>query len=427
MGIPFLTKSLNTILVQHIKKNLPRLNSQIKTKLADKEAELESYLGTEYTQDTLHGVDSGPLVLALINRFVRAYGDKLAGRFIENAAVEMQGGSRINYIFHELFRKAINKIDPFEYLSDQDIQTAIKNASAVKPSMFVPEQAFEVLVRQQIARLLEPSLDCTYQVYEELRRVVIEIDVPALSHYYKLHSRMCDVMEGVLDKCLTPTQDMVMNLMEIENANINTNHPDFMGGGDSVLNLFEPVTDDSAGVTDESGQLVDRHFSLFGNNSNQKGQQDLNDFQDIQDENEVPVQQPTQPPAQMKKEPSIMQSAQNQDLKASMHYDVFGYDTMEPQTPALIMPYSDGQEINPTQTPGVPMIEPASNLPSVILDSVPMTMRVEKDQESARMLMKTRIIQNLIFSYFNIVKKNISDLVPKTIMAFLINESRKIA
>jgi len=41
--------------------------------------------------------------------------------------------------------------------------------------------------------------------------------------------------------------------------------------------------------------------------------------------------------------------------------------------------------------------------------------------------METRVIQNLIFSYFNIVKKNISDLVPKTIMAFLVNESRKIA
>ena len=41
--------------------------------------------------------------------------------------------------------------------------------------------------------------------------------------------------------------------------------------------------------------------------------------------------------------------------------------------------------------------------------------------------METRVIQNLIYSYFGIVKKNISDFVPKTIMAFLIAESRKIA
>jgi len=41
--------------------------------------------------------------------------------------------------------------------------------------------------------------------------------------------------------------------------------------------------------------------------------------------------------------------------------------------------------------------------------------------------METRVIQNLIFSYYSIVKKNIADLVPKTIMNFLVNESRRLA
>jgi dynamin 1-like protein len=41
--------------------------------------------------------------------------------------------------------------------------------------------------------------------------------------------------------------------------------------------------------------------------------------------------------------------------------------------------------------------------------------------------METKVIQSLIESYFNLVKKNIADLAPKTIMAFLVNESRKIA
>ena len=41
--------------------------------------------------------------------------------------------------------------------------------------------------------------------------------------------------------------------------------------------------------------------------------------------------------------------------------------------------------------------------------------------------METRVIQNLIFSYYTIVKKNIADLVPKTIMNFLVNESRRLA
>ena len=214
------------------------MSVQIKNTLEEKERELSRSSITAMSGDPLEDIDSGPLVLALINKFINAYADKLEGRFVKESAVEVQGGSRINYIFHELFRKVINSIDPFEYLTEQDIQTAIKNASAMHPSLFVPEEAFEVLVRQQIARLLEPSLDCAYQVYEELRRVVIEIDVPELTHYYKLHSRICDVMEIVLDKCFTPTTEMIMNLMEIENAVINTNHPDFVGSADSLLNLF---------------------------------------------------------------------------------------------------------------------------------------------------------------------------------------------
>ena len=69
----------------------------------------------------------------------------------------------------------------------------------------------------------------------------------------------------------------------------------------------------------------------------------------------------------------------------------------------------------------------ASNLPEVVLKEVKPVMDASENQESARVIMETRVIQNLIYSYFSIVKKNINDFVPKTIMAFLINESRKIA
>lgn len=121
LGIPFLSQSLNTILVYHIKKSLPQLNQQIKTSLADKERELAAVSVTAMSGDPLEKVDSGPLVLALINKFINAYADKLEGRFVKESAVELSGGSRINYIFHELFRRVINNIDPFEYLTEQEI------------------------------------------------------------------------------------------------------------------------------------------------------------------------------------------------------------------------------------------------------------------------------------------------------------------
>lgn len=46
---------------------------------------------------------------------------------------------------------------------------------------------------------------------------------------------------------------------------------------------------------------------------------------------------------------------------------------------------------------------------------------------SMRERMETNIIKNLITSYFDVVRKNISDSVPKTIMAFLVNQSKNVA
>ena len=121
LGIPFLSKSLNSILISHIKQSVPVLTENIKVSLADKERELAKICVTAMSGDPLADVDNGPLVLALINKFINAYADKLEGRFVKESATEVQGGSRINFIFHELFRKVINSIDPFEYLTEQDI------------------------------------------------------------------------------------------------------------------------------------------------------------------------------------------------------------------------------------------------------------------------------------------------------------------
>lgn len=48
-------------------------------------------------------------------------------------------------------------------------------------------------------------------------------------------------------------------------------------------------------------------------------------------------------------------------------------------------------------------------------------------ENSPRSMMETKIIKNLIHSYFNVVRKNVNDSVPKTIMAFLVNQVKKIA
>mmetsp|Transcript_9634 Transcript_9634/g.19568 ORF Transcript_9634/g.19568 Transcript_9634/m.19568 type:complete len:143 (+) Transcript_9634:1-429(+) len=59
----------------------------------------------------------------------------------------------------------------------------------------------------------------------------------------------------------------------------------------------------------------------------------------------------------------------------------------------------------------------------VKLPQMPERMR-PSDMPTDRERIETEIIKSLIESYFNVVRKNFLDLVPKTIMYFLVNHAR---
>ena len=64
------------------------------------------------------------------------------------------------------------------------------------------------------------------------------------------------------------------------------------------------------------------------------------------------------------------------------------------------------------------------------LPDMPAYMRAENQdpgQSSPRSQLETRIIKSLIVSYFNTVRKSMNDMVPKTIMAFLVNKTKNLA
>jgi replication fork clamp-binding protein CrfC len=72
-----------------------------------------------------------------------------------------------------------------------------------------------------------------------------------------------------------------------------------------------------------------------------------------------------------------------------------------------------------------------NNIKPMQLPSVPTSLRQAQEMgagpKSPRSTMEIRIIKNLISSYFNIVRKSLNDIVPKTIIAFLINKSKNLA
>jgi replication fork clamp-binding protein CrfC len=236
LGIKNLTQSLSTILMNHIRNILPNIKETISTEIFEKEKEL-NLLGSDNGFDKVEVINS--YILTLVSKFTHTYNEMIEGNFVRDCSKYFIGGARINYIFQEIFRKEINNLDPFDSLSDEDIRTAIKNSNGLKPSLFIPEAAFEVLIKQQIYRFINPSLLCVKRVYDELKGIVASIDIPEITRYKKLEIKIKGVMENVLDRCLEPTNQMIKNLIDIEQAYINTSHPDFLGPEQSVLNLFD--------------------------------------------------------------------------------------------------------------------------------------------------------------------------------------------
>lgn len=223
--------------MHHIRDCLPDIKSRITSMLMDLQHEIDG-LGEPVEAQTR--ATQGGLLLSLLSRFASNFADAIDGRGAEGLELnELYGGARIAYIFNEIFSTIIMSFDPFDGLSDDDIRTAIRNATGPRPSLFVPEASFEILVRRQIRRLEPPGLQCVELVYEELQRVAAQCETPELRRFGELREKVIDVVHSMLRRALVPTQTMVSNLIHIELSHINTSHPDFIGGSRAVTELME--------------------------------------------------------------------------------------------------------------------------------------------------------------------------------------------
>lgn len=60
---------------------------------------------------------------------------------------------------------------PCSNITNEDIRTAIRNSTGPRCSLFVPELAFDLLVRPQIRLLEAPSLRCVEMAFQELSKI----------------------------------------------------------------------------------------------------------------------------------------------------------------------------------------------------------------------------------------------------------------
>jgi dynamin 1-like protein len=233
-GTQFLAKSLNHTLMAHIRERLPDIKARLNTLMGQTQQELASYGDVAFTGKE----HRGSLILQLMTRFASSFISSIDGTSAEISTKELCGGARIYYIFNSVFGNSLEQVDPTQNLSVLDIRTAIRNSTGPRPSLFVPELAFDLLVKPQIKLLEIPSQRCVELVYEELIKICHTCGSNELSRYPRLQGKLIEVVSDLLREQLGPCATYVASLIDIQRAYINTNHPNFLGAAAAMSSVI---------------------------------------------------------------------------------------------------------------------------------------------------------------------------------------------
>ncbi|XP_073965696.1 dynamin related protein 1 isoform X2 [Choristoneura fumiferana] len=386
-GTPYLAKTLNRLLMHHIRDCLPELKVRVNVMISQFQSLLNSY-GEDVS-------DKYQTLLQIITKFASAYCSTIEGTARNIETTELCGGARICYIFHETFGRTLDSIHPLVGLTRMDILTAIRNATGPRPALFVPEVSFELLVKRQIRRLEEPSQRCVELVHEEMQRIVqhcgTEVQQEML-RFPRLHQRIVDVVTQLLRTRLPATNSMVENLVAIELAYINTKHPDFHREAALVSGLLQStdtILEDSPMYRQKARATPSPHVPA------------ITDGQ----ENKTPVQNNVQSNSESPSTPQVNGGTP---------------PALTPQKPVNLLPEvpsHTSRKLSDREQHDCDVIGGRSDRTTNDIAKFKMIERISMMHLNSM----ADLVERLIKSYFYIVRKSIQDSVPKAVMHFLVN------
>ncbi|KAF9610480.1 hypothetical protein IFM89_022444 [Coptis chinensis] len=356
-GVAQLSKKLNQILVRHIKKALPGLRSQISSALVSVAKELASY-----------------------------------GQIAES-----------------------KEVDPCDGLTDDDIRTAIQNATGPRSALFVPEVPFEVLVRRQITRLLAPSLQCAWFIFEELIKMSRRCFAKDLHRFPGLRKRMDEVIGNFVRERLEPAEIMINHIIEMEADYINTSHPNFIGGSKAVEFATQQIKSSRASIPmsrpkdgGESDKMAASEKSLKSRSI--LARSPANGY--VADQGAHPVADIERTGASGYATGSSWSLSANGVSKGISA--IFGGGDS----------HSAAQDNTASRRQSEPVHSMELALSTIQLKEPPAFLR-PSETLSEQETVEITITKLLLRSYYDIVRKNIEDSVPKAIMHFLVNHTKR--
>ncbi|XP_053195367.1 dynamin-1a isoform X1 [Scomber japonicus] len=246
MGTPYLQKTLNQQLTNHIRDTLPALRSKLQSQLLSIEKEVEEYKNFRPDDPSR----KTKALLQMVQQFSVDFEKCIEGSGDQIDTAELSGGARINRIFHERFPFELVKMEFDEKELRKEISYAIKNIHGIRTGLFTPDMAFETIVKRQIGKIKEPCTKCVDMVISELVNTVRQC-TKKLAQYPMLREEMEKIVTQHIRDRENRTKDQVLLLIDIELSYMNTNHEDFIGFANAQQRISQMNKKKTAGNQDE--------------------------------------------------------------------------------------------------------------------------------------------------------------------------------
>ncbi|KAK9981813.1 hypothetical protein ABG768_001337 [Culter alburnus] len=413
MGTPYLQKTLNQQLTNHIRDTLPALRSKLQSQLLSLEKEVDEYKNFKPDDPTR----KTKALLQMVQQFGVDFEKRIEGSGDQVDTLELSGGARINRIFHERFPFELVKMEFDEKELRREISYAIKNIHGVRTGLFTPDMAFEAIVKKQLIKLKEPCLKCIDLVIQELINTVRQCTLK-LNSYPRLREETERIVTTYVRERESKTKDQVMLLIDIELSYINTNHEDFIG--------FANAQQRSAAVSKKRAmpnQVIRRGWLTINISIMKGGSKDywfiltaesLSWYKD-EEEKEKKFMLPLDNLKLRDVEKGFMSTKHTFAIFNTEQRNVYK-DLRQIELACDSQEDVDSWKASFLRAGVYPEKDQAENEEGVPADSLSMDPQLERQVET---------IRNLVDSYIGIVNKSIRDLMPKTIMHLMINNAKE--
>ncbi|XP_068562373.1 dynamin-1a isoform X5 [Cebidichthys violaceus] len=265
MGTPYLQKTLNQQLTNHIRDTLPSLRAKLQSQLLSIEKEVEEYKNFRPDDPSR----KTKALLQMVQQFSVDFDKCIEGSGDQIDTAELSGGARINRIFHERFPFELVKMEFDEKELRKEISYAIKNIHGIRTGLFTPDMAFETIVKRQIGKIKEPCTKCVDMVISELVNTVRQC-TKKLAQYPMLREEMERIVTQHIRDRENRTKNQVLLLIDIELSYMNTNHEDFIGFANAQQRINQMNKKKAAGNQDEI-MVIRKGWLTINNISIMKG------------------------------------------------------------------------------------------------------------------------------------------------------------